>query len=334
MIKREAEMKAAAEPIRIKSLTRLNERGPDDLFICCASFEERCLSSTATMGTDFLTKFAIIFVIEEPLYKKQVEHNMFRLQTELRKKTTEGIFVISCQRENPTEGINQLEDVLRQCKLKTEGGPFITVDISGFTKIYLLELLHYLVIDKDMDIPRLLHTTQKYLPTKLTQGIEQITTIPHFFGSPSLDKKTALVLFLGFEPERALTIWKQLNPAKTIALITNPPRHGNADYLKYARQNNANLLSQPSVELRDVPADNPQAVKDMLGAIYEETKDSYNMVIGPFGTKSQVVGVFLFHMEQRKAQVIYSYPATYTRSYLRRQPGQTILLPVAPESMD
>ena len=324
-------MNAVAEPMEIKSLTRLNEHGPDDLFICCASFEERCLSSAAKMGTDFLTKYAVIFGFEEPLYQKQVEHNMFRLQTELRKKTTEGIFVISCQRENPLEGINQLENVLRQCKLKTDGGPFITVDISGFTKIYLLELLHYLVINKSLEIPRLLHTTQRYLPTKLTRGVEQITTIPNFFGSPLLEKATVLVLFLGFEPERALTVWKQFNPTRTIALITNPPRHGNVDYLKYAQQNNSDLLSQPAVEVRDVSADNPYAVKGVLEAIHEETKDSFNMVIGPFGTKPQVAGVFLFYLEHRKVQVVYSFPSTYTRSYLRRQPGSTLLLPVAPE---
>ncbi len=323
-------MKRGTEPPGIKSLPRLNEHGPDDLFICCASFEERCISSTAKMGIDFLTKFSVTFVVEEPLYKKQVEQNMFRLQTELRKKSTEGIFVISCQRENPIEGIYQMEDVLRQSKLKTDGGPYITVDISGFTKIYLLELLHYLVTKKGLGIPRMLHTTQKYLPTKLTQGILQITTIPNFFGSPSLEKETALVLFLGFEPERSLAIWKQLNPARTIALITNPPRYGNADYLKFARQNNASLLSKPSVEVRDVPADDPQAAKSVLEAIYDETKDSFNMVIGPFGTKPQAVGVFLFCLEHRKTQVVYSYPATYTRSYLRRQPGKTLLLPIAP----
>ena len=113
-------------------------------------------------------------------------------------------------------------------------------------------------------------------------------------------------------------------------MITNPPRHGNPDYLKYAQKNNDVLLSQSSVEIRDVPADNPYAVKTVLETIHEEIKDSFNMVIGPFGTKPQVVGVFLFCMENRRVQVIYSYPATYTRSYLRRQPGSTLLLPVAP----
>jgi hypothetical protein len=326
----EVAMDAVTGPTEIKSLPRLNARGADDLFICSSSFEERCLSSPTLMGVDFLTKYAVIFNVEEPLYNRQVEKNMFRLQTELRKKTTEGIFVISCQRENPVDGIQQMAKILKECKLNTDGGPYVTVDISGFTKIYLLELLHFLVVEKEMGMPRLLHTTQRYLPTRLTRGIEQITTIPNYFGSPAMDKEMALVMFLGFEPERALAIWKQYNPAKTIALISNPPRSGNPDYLKYARQNNADLLSKPSVEVRDVPPDNPYVVKTVLDAIYDETKDSFNMVIGPFGTKPQVVGVFLFCKEHRKVQVIYSFPATYTRSYLQRQPGATLLLPVAP----
>lgn len=323
-------MNAGSEPTVIQDLPRLNPNGPDDLFICSASFEERSLSSAALMGPGFLQKYAIIFNMEAPDYKKQVEKNMFRLQVELRKKTTEGIFVVSCQRENPVDGIEQIAAILKQCKLDTEDGPFVTVDISSFTKIYLLELLHYLSVELELPMPRLLHTTQKYLPTKLTRGIEQITTIPHYYGTPSMEKETLLVLFLGFEPERALSIWKQFNPARTIALITNPPRQGSPDYLKYARQNNTDLLSRPGVELRDVPADNPYGVRDVLEAVYGETSDTYNMVIGPFGTKPQVVGIHLFCRDHRKAQVIYSFPATYTRSYLKRQPGVTMLLPAAP----
>lgn len=323
-------MKAHDEPVEIEHLNRLNEYGPDDLFICCASFEERSVSSIAKMGADFRTRFAVIFAVEETLYKKEVSHNLFRLQSELKKRSAEGIFVISCQKENPVEGITQLKNVWSQCQPRSNEGPFITIDISGFTKIYLLELLHYLVIDLNLGIPRMLHTTQKYLPTKLTRGVDQITTIPNFFGSPSLEKETILILLLGFEPERSLAVWKQFNPSKTIALITDPPRYGNLDYVKYAQGNNSFLLSQPSVEVRNVPADNPYAVRNALEAIYKDTRGSFNMVIGPFGTKPQVVGVFLFYLEYPKAQVVYSFPAQYTRSYLQRKPGPTLLLPLAP----
>ncbi len=323
-------MKAVEEPIEIERLTRLNEFGPDDLFICCASFEDRCISSVLRMGIDFRVRFAVVFVIEEPLYKKQVDNNLFRLQSELGKRTSEGVFVISCQRENPVDGLTQLKNIWGQCKPKEPEEPSITIDISGFTKIYLLELLYYLVIELNLGIPRILHTVQTYLPTKLTRGVEQIATIPNFFGSTALEKQTMLILLLGFEPERSLAVWKHYNPEKTIALITNPPRYGNPNYLKYAQENNAYLLSQSSVEVRDVPADNPYAVKNVLDGIRGDIKGSFNMVIGPFGTKSQTVGVFLFCLEHPKAQVVYSFPINYTKSYLQRKAGPTLLLPLAP----
>ena len=323
-------MKTADEVVEVERLTRLNEYGPDDLFICCASFEDRCISSVSRMGADFRTRFAVIFAIEEPFYKQQVDTNLFRLQSELGKRAAEGIFVISCQRQNPVDGITQLKNIWGQCKPKNSEEPFITIDISGFTKIYLLELLYYLVIELNLGIPRLLHTTQTYLPTRLTRGVEQITTIPNFFGSPSLEKQTILILLLGFEPERSLAVWRHFNPAKTITLITNPPRYDNPDYLKYARENNSYLLSQASVEVGNVPADNPYAVKKVLEAIHNDIRVSFNMVIGPFGTKPQSVGVFLFCLEHPKVQVIYSFPVNYTKSYLQRKPGPTLLLPLAP----
>ena len=135
---------------------------------------------------------------------------------------------------------------------------------------------------------------------------------------------------MGFESERSLAVWKHFNPARTIALITNPPRYGNIDYLKYARDNNSYLLSQPSVEVRDVPADNPYIAKNVLEDIYSSVRGSVNMIIGPFGTKPQAIGVFLFCLEYPKAQVVYSFPIKYTRSYLQRKVGQTLLLPLAP----
>jgi len=324
-------MKAIKEPIKVGSLKRLNEDGPDDFFICCASFEDRCLSSISKLADDFQTRFSVIFVIEEPLYEKEVGDHLRKLRLELSERTIERVLVISCQRQNPMDGLTQFKDIWKNCQLKGSGPPFITIDISGFTKIYLLELLHYLVTKLKLGIPRIIHTTQDYRPTKLTRGVEEIITMPSFFGEPSSGKETLLVLFLGFEPERVLTVWEHFYPLKTIALLTSPPRNGNLKYLKYAQENNSYLLSRPSVEVRNVPPDDPYKVKEVLKAIWDGSQGSFNMIIGPFGTKSQTVGVFLFWLEHPEGQVVYAFPVEYTKSYLRRKPGSTLLLPLRPD---
>lgn len=323
-------MKAYGEPVPVTQLLRMNEYGADDLFICCASFEDRCLCGANRLHPGFRARFSIIFVIEEPFYTREVDANLVKLQSALSRHTAEGIYIIRCQRDNPGEAMGQFKNIWPRCKPKDFDDPFITVDISGFSKIYILQLLFFLVAEQNLGIPRLIHTTQSYAPTKLTRGVEQITTVPNFFGTISFDKPTLLILFLGFEPERSLSVWKHFNPARTIALISNPPRDGQSDYLEYARKNNACLLEQPDVELRDVPPDDPYGVRTVLESIYHDFRDAYNVVVGPFGTKPQTIGVFLFCLEHPKVQVVYSYPASYTRSYLQRAPGATLLLPMSP----
>ncbi len=69
-------MKALDGPVEVDSLPRLNEYGPDDLFICCASFENRCLAAAAKMGTNFRVRFSVIFVIEEPRYQQLIDTNL------------------------------------------------------------------------------------------------------------------------------------------------------------------------------------------------------------------------------------------------------------------
>ncbi len=323
-------MKTYGEPVVIKQLPRLNEYGPDDLFICCASFEERCASGAVKLAPSFRVRYSIIFVIEESFYSKEVSAQLVKLQSELSHHTSEGLYIIRCQRDNAADAIGQVKNIWQRVKPKDADEPYITLDISGFTKIYLLQLLHFLVAEQNLGIPRIIHTTQEYAPTRLTRGVEQITTVPNFFGTISYEKQTLLLLMLGFEPERCLSVWKHFNPVRTIALISNPPRDSQANYLEYAENSNATLLSQPNVERRDIPPDDPYGVRQSLEAIYHEVRDTYNVVIGPFGTKPQTVGVFLFCLEHPKVQVVYSFPTSYTRSYIMRQPGATLLLPLTP----
>ncbi|WP_226846755.1 hypothetical protein [Dehalogenimonas etheniformans] len=94
-------MRAADEPIVIESLGRLNEYGADDLLVCCASFEERCVSAIQRMSANFRVRYSIIFVIEEPRYQDAIDFNLTKIQTMLSRKTSEGVFVIRCQRDDP-----------------------------------------------------------------------------------------------------------------------------------------------------------------------------------------------------------------------------------------
>ena len=107
---------SAREAAPISQLSRLNQEVPDDLFICCASFEERSVSISHKLAPTFLARFGIIFIFEDTFHKEQADTNMFRLQSQLGRHATDNIFIIRCRRKNPVEGISQLKDIWGRCQ--------------------------------------------------------------------------------------------------------------------------------------------------------------------------------------------------------------------------
>ena len=97
-------MRPQDEPIAVNTVYRLNEYGPDDLLICCASFEERSLSLVQELGAELPGAFSIIYVIEEPRYQAEIDLISSKCKICFQKKRAEGVYVIRCQRMIPWKG--------------------------------------------------------------------------------------------------------------------------------------------------------------------------------------------------------------------------------------
>ncbi len=120
------------------------------------------VAGSAKAGPSYRVRFSVIFVIEDPFYQQVVEtiHAEAAIRSSA-KETSEGVFVIRCQRDNPIEGISQLKNIWNRCRPKDSDDSYITFDISGFTKIYLLELLYFLVAEQKSGNYRVLYTPRK-----------------------------------------------------------------------------------------------------------------------------------------------------------------------------
>jgi len=194
----------------------------------------------------------------------------------------------------------------------------ITIDITTFTKSYLLSLLRFLRKRYPKAILRILYTKGIYPENEsLTWGVKDITTLPHFGGS-RLDKKNSiLVLLLGYEDDRAYGIWKFIEPLRTVAIIADPPTYLGAD--KPSKKFNEAILDHPDTIKDKVSAMDPLETKNKLSELYNDKKyEDLSFFIAPLGTKMQLVGVYLFFAEEielnvgaPRAQIIYAYPARY-----------------------
>ena len=299
----------------------VEEGKADDLFICCVSFEKRCVNLPDILRDEMQIGNAAVvrfegkdrFELREENQKK-ILHN---LKKHMRKKSEPK--VLWCDKADPMDGILNLEEFLENIQ---EVPKRITIDITAFTKQYLLVLLHFLEGRYPHAKIRTLYTRGRYVYSKkhpLSWGIKEITAVPYFSFPVHPDKKKLLVLFLGYEGERALSIHRTLEPEKTIAVIGDPPGYHGADIP--SRKFNKHLLSLlPSENKVKIPSLDADKTRDFLKEVYEKNR-YFNIFLAPLGTKMQTLGIYLFLREYFKGeylpniQVIYAVPFWYDERY-------------------
>jgi len=300
----------------VSNIKQIEKDKPDDLFICCISFEERCINAVNHLSDSYKARRALIIRYladnEAGLRRKHQEiicGNLFHHIENIQSIEPE-----FCDKYNPYGFWYFLEDSFEE----NNSIERITVDITTFTKSYLLSLLKFLRERYPKAIIRILYTKGFYPDDEsLTWGVKDITILPRFGGS-RLDKKNSiLVLLLGYEDDRAYGILEFIDPLKTVAIITDPPTYWGAE--RPAKKFNEAILDHPDTIKNQVSAMNPLETKNKISELYNNKEyEDLSFFIAPLGTKMQVVGVYLFFEEEiefnvglPRAQIVYAYPAKY-----------------------
>lgn len=310
---------------KISQLDTIEPGMPDDLFIGCVSFEERCRKALVS-GKDYKTKHIMLFFFPElgPREKPRVKDNFKTMQQAAEKRKEKGglVEIVRPPRSDARAGFDVMVDTLRQLVCKAAGQQLrITLDITTFTKSYLLVLLKALENAHLKDIQLVYVEPAYYVPERLTAGVRTVGYVPLYNGHPSPSRPDLLVTFLGFEGDRAYAIWEHFEPEKTIAFVGNPGY--DPTYPECAERLNASLLNEPGIEKRDVPPRDPDAVCHELESIWADHKE-YNLLIAPLGTKPETLGVYLFKRRNPDcpAQVVYATAGHYFEEYYSRGSGR------------
>ena len=320
-------------------MTQAENRPPkrgNSIFITCNSFEARCLGIPLGFSESYGFRHACIFRFEqnpgeEPQFETDRRHNFDELAGLLERRASEEVIPIFCNRQNVGDGIGQFSTLFSE-HLKTGGCRAISIDITCFTKLYLYELLHFLSEEQQIStVQALYNQVQSYGNAKLTKGLSEIFFIPHFAGRFLPNRDTVLVVFLGFETERALGLWEHYEPFRTVAVLSNPPMRPN--YLEFARDKNSFLLSRPSIIETTMSPYDPLEVSDKLESVYQkyctdDGKEIYNVAVISLGTKPQALGIYLFWRRHKNVRITYAFPREYGSGYAVRQPGENFAFPL------
>ena len=219
---------------------------------------------------------------------------------------------------------------LRQATERSDNGA-IVIDISVFTKRHLLMMLRwlddigawsrlYVVYSEPSD-----YLVSKYVP--LSFGLSSLQEAPGFSACPDLSRPVHLVMFLGYEGDRALAVYEHVQPMKTTLAVPHPPYR--PDWIGRTEQYNEDLLALVGRDaMWRVDALEPEATSRVLGEILGKSgRDDFARIVCPLGTKPQTLGVYSFiRATDDPPAIVYASPLRHNHAFFSRGLGETWLL--------
>lgn len=305
----------------IEKIKCFNPTSPDDVFICCASWEERCLG-TLRKFSDYTFHQSYTFVYNNPNKERDIYLNEMREIL----KNAGPYYEISTSKENPISEIHQLIKSLNDLKLSSSNS-VITIDITTFTKRHLLFILRAIDDIGLWSSIRLLYSepedyiTDIYLP--MSTGIRQINSIPGFVGTQPLSKPALLVIFLGYESDRAISLYENLDPNEVILVVPDPPYH--AEWKGRTEEMNKHLIELIGNDrIKYANSRDPLIIASELERIIEDYNlNDWHLCIASLGTKPQTVGIYQFWQKHKgECSLIYAQPLKHNKRFYSKGCGK------------
>ena len=286
-----------------------------DVFICCASYEDRCRSVADVINPESI-KSALI--AENKNLSLYVGSNAKYLRNRFGGSTVD----VALDSTDPIKTADNLNRALIE-SIGDESAVRYLVDVTTFTHEGLLILLRllrqHLIQPKEVT---LVYTGAKENnPGKpvediwLSKGVDSIRSVLGYPGEILPSNENHLLILVGFEVERASKLIECFEP-NIISLghgkrgtETGPGHHKTNEYF-------AKLLSQTiakygvSVKDFEFSCSDPYATEQALMEHCKTLPDS-NHIIAPMNTKPSTIGSALVAIENEKIQLCYAQASQY-----------------------
>ena len=294
----------------------------DDVFVVCTSFEERTTAVIGKFDERYGVVNSFVFKYDEKNRTNLRDINFGKIMNALREHS-KSIFPIICDHHDPLDGVFKFKHLCkdRSIELKNKN---ITIDITTFTKQYLLVLLKF-IEKQDPKSVRLFYTEPEDYAVKwekpLSYGLIDIISVSTYGGHFYVEKENLLILQLGYEGNRAYVIWEKLTPHKTIILIGKPSFRNSWE--GRVEEFNKKLISKlPKNSVKYIPTLDPFEVSKNLDNLIEQYSQKFNIVISPLGPEPQVIGCYLSVRKHSDVQIIYAIPKFHDEEYFSKRVGK------------
>lgn len=299
------------------------------VLVTCSSHEDRC-KGLQTRAESWLPGEVVLFRYDDENVLREENHCW--MESAFRELDVRLTVLPFTEADAVTSLRGNMENLCRIMERSAVGTAVI--DISVFTKRHLLMMLRWL---DDRGLWDDLHVVysepgdylvSEYVP--LSFGIASFQQAPGFSACPDLSRPVHLMMFLGYEGDRATAVHEQVQPMKTTLAIPDPPYR--PDWIGRTERLNHDLLTLVGEqEVRRIDALDPDAASATLADVFGSSgRNDFARIICPLGTKPQTLGIYDY---VRKADdppaIVYAGPLRHNHAFFSTGIGPTWVLKTA-----
>ena len=290
-----------------------------DIFLCSASFEERCTSITENLDPEWVKS---VIVATNTSFGDLVEDKRTLLTRRFQKAGVE-VSDLPLDSNDPIKSGDAIVNIIGTVLSKTNPQRFL-IDITTFTREALLMLVKYLkTVTKKGDEVEFIYAHAKEYSVGdspedkwLSKGIREVRSVLGFPGDLLPSRGNHLVMLVGFEHERALSLIRECEPSYLSLGLANEAERGTQPHQGTNVRTVQWLKSVLSTNYLDefvFSAYDAEKTRDILRRQLEKIKE-HNAIIAPMNTKISTLGAALLGLNDPSVQLCYALPNSYNYS--------------------
>ena len=303
--------------VQYDKLSKLNDKltkGKIDIFFCSASFEERCRSIADHLD---LSRIGCSIVATNVDFRELIAEDHQALREKFQKSGSD-VKDLLLDTNDPIKSGDAINDMVNTVISRTKPQRFL-VDITTFTRESLLMLVRCLkwTAKKDDTIEFIYAHAKEYSVGDdqkdkwLSKGIREVRSVLGFPGDLLPSQRSHLIILVGFETERALSLIRECEPAAISLglpdgseLGTRPHQDANV----YTIQRLKSILGHvDEFSFKAYDAEETRAV--LRSQVHK--KSAHNTIIAPMNTKISTLGAALLALDDPSIQLCYAQANIY-----------------------
>lgn len=273
--------------------------GEYDLYVTSAGFEERSVGAIQLISNWMSIKESIIvlYEIDEQQLFEGNQRNLEKIQNFLIDMGNEYPLVL---KSNPSS-IDKFREIISNKLTKTKR---ILIDITSFTRLYLYTLL-YTLRENEVNAD-LLYTEPSNYTMNFTKGLEKIIIHPLMPGIPDQSKKILMIMFLGWEIQRAASVIEEFNPDSLITIAEQSDDSYREIWNSVTIKECEKVIAQS--EFLRIKSLRPDIAIYKLEELYNQYHNKYDICVLNIGPKVHCLAIAQFAFLHPDVQVLYPKP--------------------------